>query len=288
MRDNIANTSSYKLSELFGSQTITYPVSKWIILPFNKYIEGYEMVIEHNKSGHWAYLNGKVDYRGWWYYFPLVLWYKLTIPVLGLFSLAFLYLVKIRKKFFEEFLILFPPLLFLGISMTSKIDIGIRHIILVLPFCFIFLSRLGKVKNIVFKPLIYLLVLSHILTGIIVFPNYIPYFNQIAGGSANGIRYLADSNLDWNQNIIRFGQYAKEEKINRIYTLCWDLESFQYYGVKSNILPNFPVNGVVVICAQQLVVPPEGFDFNWVLRYPPDKIIGHTLYVWRFDKKSVQ
>ena len=99
---------------------------------------------------------------------------------------------------------------------------------------------------------------------------------------------MADSNLDWNQNIIRFGQYAKEEKINRIYTLCWDLESFQYYGVKSNILPNFPVNGVVVICAQQLVVPPEGFDFNWVLRYPPDKIIGHTLYVWRFDKKSVQ
>ena len=32
-------------------------------------------------------------------------------------------------------------------------------------------------------------------------PHYLAYFNELAGGSTRGYRYLADSNLDWGQDL---------------------------------------------------------------------------------------
>ena len=235
--------------------------------PIDKFLQGWQILADHNQAGHWNYLNGVVNYQGWWYYFLAVLWYKLTLPVLILLGLA-IFFSRYKKDFLGEYLLIFPGLLFLGVSLTSHIDIGIRHILSVLPFIFIFISGLANVKNLILKPIIWLLVAGHILVGILAFPNYLAYFNQIAGGSQNGLKHLSDSNLDWNQNVKRFAEYAKENNINHIYELCWDQGSFEYYGIRNDILPNSPVNGVVVICAQQLVITPEGFDFSWVTKYP--------------------
>jgi len=285
MRSEMLNLSqTYELSKTFSSQTISDTALKWFLVPFDKFAQGYQLVKEHNLSGHWAYLNGQVSSRGWWYYFPYVLWYKLTLPILILFVLSLFFWRRSK----EEFFLIIPPLFFLGLSMTSKIDIGIRHILLVLPFLFIFISRLANTKNLILRPLVALLVIAQIVVGILAYPNYIAYFNQIAGGSKNGLKHLADSNLDWNQNMIRFAQYAQENDIKNIYQLCWDHDSFAYYGIENEVLPASSVQGIVVICAEQLKVTPEGFDLSWVTKNPPDAIIGHTMYIWRFDKKNVK
>ena len=289
MRADLSKISDvYQLSKSLGGRTIINHTLQIFAAPFDKYFQGYEIVSQHNQAGHWNYLNGQIGYRGWWYYFPLVLLYKLTLPTLILFFFSLMAFFKYRKSPIEEFLIIFPALLFFLVAMTSTIDIGIRHILVVLPFLYIFLSRVVLIKNVAIKPLVAILVLAQIMIAGLSYPNYIAYFNQLAGGPKNGIKYLADSNLDWNQNMKRFGAYAKENKIDKVYELCWDQTSFEYYGVKTEILPNTPVNGVVVICAQQLVVPPDGFDFSWVTKYPPDDVISNGMYIWRFDKKNVQ
>jgi len=288
MRSDLAPTSTYVTSRTLGSQVISSDFSKWLIAPLDKYFQGMEILADHNTGGHWAYLNGEVGYTGWWQYFPLVLWYKLTLAELILLFLSIFAFFRFKERRLDDFWVIFPPLLFLAISITGKIDIGIRHILPILPFFYIFISRLVKNQNLIFRNVFLILALAQIIIGILAFPNYIAYFNQLAGGGKSGIRHLADSNLDWHQNMKRFGKYAKKNNIKKVYELCWDSASFTYQGIESEILPNTPVNGAVVICAQQLVVTPDGFEIGWVTKYPPDDIVANAMYVWRFDLKPME
>lgn len=261
---------------------------KALAFPLGKFFQGYQILSDHNSVGHWAYLNGQVDYRGWWYYFPLVLWYKLTLTISILFMLGIFVYRKTKKSFLEESFLILPFSAFLILAMISKIDIGIRHILPILPFLYIWLSRVIVAPISFLKAIVVILLFSHVVIGMVSYPNYLAYFNQIAGGQKNGIKHLDDSNLDWNQNIKRFGQYAKKNDIKKVYALCWDQDSFRYYGVENETLPNEPIKSVVAICAQQLMVPPDGFKFDWVTKFPPDDVVGNGIYIWRFDRKPVE
>lgn len=279
----------YELSRILGNRTLSYIWSEWLIVPFDKFIQGLEIISDHNKTGHLAYLNGQVGTGGWWYYFPLTLWYKMTLAELALLGLAISHFFwkKIKKAtFFDEFLIIFSPLFFLAISMVGKIDIGLRHILPILPFFYIFISRLILSPNLFLKKIVIILTIVQVGIGILAFPNYLAYFNQIAGGAKGGIKHLADSNIDWNQNMKRFGEYAKKHNIKKVYELCGNGYPFNYYGIENDILPKKPVKGVVVICAHYLVLPLEEYDIDWVIKSPPDDIVSNGVYVWRFDEHN--
>lgn len=287
--------SIFELEQLFfHKRTVSHFWPKLLLVPFNKFIQGVGIISDHNDVGHWAYLNGQVGYRGWWYYFPYVLWYKMTLAELVLSAVTVFVWFKRRVGLFDEFLLIFPALLFLAISMMSSIDIGIRHVLVILPFLYIFTSRLVKVPNFFFQKILIMLVIFEVIIALTAFPNYLAYFNQIAGGSKNGLKHLSDSNLDWHQNMIRFAKYARQNNIQKVYELCWDNYSFKYYGIEADILPNVPPQDqrAVVICAQQKVITPEGFNLEWVTNPPtggpPDDIVADAMYIWRFDKKNIQ
>lgn len=286
MRSELANLpNEYQLTSMLGSAKISGQMTKILLVPLDKYFIGYQLVASHNAVGHWNFLNGQIKFDGWWYYFPLVLLYKLTIPTLLSFIMA---LVFVRLKLRETFFLLFPAFLFFSISLDSGIQIGIRHVLPVLPFLYIYIAGLWEVKFIYLKPIISILLAANILISFLAFPNYLAYFNQIAGGAKNGYKHLIDSNLDWNQNIKRFAKYAKENNIKYIYQYCWDGSSFAYYGVQNEFLPTTPVNGVMVICAHQYWIKYD-YDFSWVEEHwPPDEVIANGIYVWRFDQKPLQ
>lgn len=41
-------------------------------------------------------------------------------------------------------------------------------------------------------------------------PYFIPYFNEIAGGSGNAYKYFSDSSVDWGQDLVRLHQYVED------------------------------------------------------------------------------
>lgn len=289
---------------------------QWLILPLDKFREGVMSVFSHDAAGHMAFLNGQFSTQGWWYYFPLVMWYKMTLVEIFLLVLSIILSIGsvitrtptvssedaaisdrllLRQpadrndiKAFDKFLLILPPLLFLAISMIGSIDIGIRHILPILPFIFIFVSQLINLRYFGVKMIVLVLVLAQIVISILAFPNYIAYFNQIAGGAKGGIEHLNDSNLDWDQNMKRFDDYAKKNNIKKIYQSFWDGRSLPYYGIEQDKIPPTPVNGVVAVSAQWLKGERPGFDIGWVTKYKPDDIIGHGIYIWRFDLKPVE
>ena len=125
-------------------------------------------------------------------------------------------------------------------SIRSNLNIGVRHILPTLPFIYALTARqisnwvkgniterisdyrgfwqlLGLYwKRIKRSFIVFVLFIWAILTVISVWPSFLSYFNEIAGGPNNGYKFVVDSNLDWGQDILRLAQFIEKNNIKEI------------------------------------------------------------------------
>ena len=267
-----------------------------IMFPADFY-KGFFLVGRHALAGHGSYLLGQTSNTGWWYYFPVAIWYKTPIPFFIFLILAVVFWRKLRaKNRFDEFALLAVPLIFLIISMFSKADMGIRHILSIFPFLAVLASRsinlvdfsaIKIIKN-NSKKLIpalgfLILILWYLYSAVASYPNYLTYFNGAAGGPKNGYKILGDSNLDWGQDIFRIKKYLDENNIQDGYILYpWNGDqALEYYGINLKPLPweggeNLKGYAVVSTTYYQLA------DLRWLDQYPREQITPGVL-IFKID-----
>jgi len=113
-------------------------------VPMPSFELGMMKLIAHSK-GNRGYLNGRFSDIGWWYYFPEALALKEPIALLaGLLAAGLLlFMPAYRGDWWRIAAILIPPAVLLAAAMTSRIDIGIRHVLPVLPFLYLFVCIQG-------------------------------------------------------------------------------------------------------------------------------------------------
>jgi len=247
-----------------------------IIIPAD-YFKGISLLSSHALGGQSAFLLGQNSNTGWWYYFPVAIFFKTPIPIFILPILAIVYFRKIKAKdIFDEYLLTIPPIVFLALAMYSKADLGIRHILPIFPFVFLFISKtinLIDFKKMKFQTIGFVILIAwYLASALISFPNYLAYFNEFAGGPNGGYKILADSNLDWGQDVFRIKDYMTQNDIQKPYMVYgWDGDSYlQKYSLDYvNLAPgDTNIKGDVVIGASAL----EGTDYNWLLKYPRTQI----------------
>jgi len=134
------------------------------------------------------------------------------------------------------------------------------------------------------------------------FPNYIPYANELWGGSSQTHKYLTDSNSDWGQQLKSVKRYLDQRGVKD----CWFLyfaagvAEPSYYGIPCKPLPtintlwlNWPIDvpnsidGPVLISASNL----SGVEFGpgpldpyaQFKQLKPTAVIDHGVFV--FDGK---
>lgn len=180
------------------------------ILPLN-YVKGLILVVTHTGGGHSSYLLGQVSHTGWWYYFPLLLLLKSPLPFLFALAVGIWASIKKDRKLLVWSMLIFG-FGFLLFAMTSKANLGIRHILPSIPI-FILLGSWGilQLKN--YKVVALIISFWAIVIYFISYPTYLGYYNGIAGGSTNGYRIATDSNLDWGQDFNRIKKYLEENNI---------------------------------------------------------------------------
>jgi hypothetical protein len=106
-----------------------FPGSHGAILP-SAYLAALRGIVRHGEAGHVSYLLGDYSRQGWWYFFPVALAVKTSLPELLLTHAGLM-----RKQTQRELLFLtLPIVLFLGAAMTSRVNIGLRHILMIYPF----------------------------------------------------------------------------------------------------------------------------------------------------------
>ncbi len=130
-----------------------------------------------------------------------------------------------------------------------------------------------------------------------VFPYYIPYYNEIAGGVQQGYKYAVDSNYDWGQDFYRLADFIEKNNIDKIYLDYFGGENPQYWLGDKYVKLNpkekeTPIKGWVAVSANQLMgglaTPVPGFDqqtgyYKWLEKYTPVARIGYSIFVYYID-----
>ncbi|MBI3268158.1 MAG: glycosyltransferase family 39 protein [Planctomycetes bacterium] len=154
-----------------------------------------------------SFLCGELRRGGFWYYFLVTFALKTPIPVLLLLAGGLAAAGKgwgFRSRW-DAAALLVPVLVYGGVCLNARLNIGHRHLLPIYPFLFVAAAaaigaawrsgrralRLGAAG----------LLLWVLVETLGVYPHFLAYFNPFAGGPDGGWRYLVDSNLDWGQDL---------------------------------------------------------------------------------------
>jgi 4-amino-4-deoxy-L-arabinose transferase-like glycosyltransferase len=194
--------AAYRFS--FGAVSFTS-----LRLPAPELYAGIQQVIEHNRRGDPAYLLGGHSQSGWWYFYLVALAVKTPLPFLGLL----IYGIAARKRGAAWVALVFSLGILVAASF-SHINLGIRH---ALPVYLGFSIVAGAGAARLFERARTTPLAGWVLSGLVIWlaaasafshPDYLPYFNVLAGAEPE--RILVDSDLDWGQDMKRLARRLHE------------------------------------------------------------------------------
>ena len=314
-------TSIASQFQMKSAGDLTIWMSKQPILrPYAQYTLGLLMVFQRATGGNTTYFLGEVTNKGWKNYFLVIDAIKKPLAfhiltIIALLMLAVSGKKEVWKKIFKslshflrnnftEIAMLIFLAIYWGISLSSNLNIGIRHILPTFPFLYILVS--GQIKRlfnhihnkkalVVCSAILGLLLLWYILSSLSIYPYYLTYFNELIGGAKNGYIYITDSNLDWGQDLKRLAKWVEENKIPKIYVDYFGGGTASYYlgdkaeGWWGSRNPKDAKGKWLAISAtfkqQGQAIPVKGWheptDFYfWLNEYMPVTVIGNSIFVY--------
>ncbi|MEK7525409.1 MAG: glycosyltransferase family 39 protein [Patescibacteria group bacterium] len=297
------------------ANAIIWASDKPLIRAAGQYALGAVRVIQRSSGPTTIFYLGEISNEGRQSYFPLIYFLKEPLAwwLLALAALFAVFKLPWTKKNIKVFIKNHPDELFmlvwLGLYWTSSIqsnlNIGIRHLLPIYPFMIILVSGrivwlLDHLQGASFKVwrgagLILALVMGwYVFETIHAYPFFIPYFNQVAGGSAGGYRYVVDSNVDWGQDLKRLGQWMDTSRVGKI-----DLDYFGWadqpyyirgqftwvhsttYKNREDFMKRNQSNGWIAVSVTFLQNSKQDADYWWLKQIEPTTTIGHSIFVWR-------
>ncbi|MGO9243814.1 MAG: ArnT family glycosyltransferase [Verrucomicrobiia bacterium] len=263
---------------------------RWILVP-RDFFKGFTILLLHVVNGHHAYLLGEWSDKGWWYYYPAAILVKTPMALLLLIiSTVAMALWRIRRSSFVEAAPLIAALTYLACAMTSKANIGIRHVLPIYPLLAV-VAGVECARARVRDQLVgWLLVAWLLVAALVAHPDYIAYFNELVGGPANGQDYLIDSNFDWGQNGKALKQWLEANHVTHIYLDHFGTgAAIRYLGIPADFVKPDQVpklrDGYLVISATRLMAP----EYQWLREnHKPLARIANTLFVYALPSSSRQ
>jgi 4-amino-4-deoxy-L-arabinose transferase-like glycosyltransferase len=190
------------------------PVSDWPQLvhlghtvPLPALFHGVFVQWLHMQQGQMAFLMGQLSQHGWWYYFPCVFLFKSTPAELLLAALLPFLLWRVRRRADATPRLWILAILLLGAATArSTLDLGIRYVLLVYPLLVLsavdlLASARRPARARLAMIVAVFLVALQIASGILAAPRYLGYMNRLFTRPGEGYRYVADSNIDWGQDL---------------------------------------------------------------------------------------
>jgi len=279
----MASASLLVLWALYSFELRPVPgVLSGLPLPAASHIERWLRLQENLAYGREAFLLGQNSMSGWWYYFPVAFLIKTPLPVLllGLFSTLHTvyhvltkYAIRITHyalritDYASRITFYLFPLLYAAASLTSRLNIGYRHLLPVLPFLYVAVagsrkyevgSKRAESRESVPTPRHPLLPYSLLLTALLAWlalgtlriaPHYLTFFNELVGGPAHGWRYLADSNTDWGQGLKALADYQEQHALGPVRLAAFLFYDPAAYGV--DYIPSAPMTGAPPVLPQR-------------------------------------
>lgn len=240
-----------------------------------QFFAGAELVAWHSAIGHPAYLLGRFSWTGWWYYFPVVVFFKTPLAFIALALAGSV--IAMRSGGARAGIAVAPLLMFIP-AVTSKINIGVRHILPIYPFLCITAAvaamAMWRSRRVARATVCALLVWYFAATSL-AHPDYLAYFNELAGSHPE--RIALDSNLDWGQDLLRLGSLVAKRRIDRLHVAYFGSADWKRHVRQGEGLPeSVPVDGWIAISEMKVA----SGKFDWLREYTPVAHAGKSIRLY--------
>ena len=202
--------------------------------------------VAYHSHARLEFFAGEYGTTGWWLYFPLAWWWKSTLAGMALVVAG----ITVTALGWRRHGYRVAPLVLLGevyggISLASHLNIGLRH---ELPLIAVGWVLAGTVVTLGLKgrsrrwriagvSTMGALLAAHAWSSIAARPNYLAYFNAMAGPMEQRHRLLADSNLDWGQGLPELAAWLPEHQQGRtVYLSYFGSDDPEFYPELSRVV----------------------------------------------------
>ena len=218
----------------------------------------------HYAQSRRAFLNGSYSVDGFWTYFPYSLAVKTPLPLFALLILAAAGAAARRRAGGDlagrpagggpaGWLDRTAPLWILlavywAAMLRTHLNAGHRHLLPTYPAMFILAGGAGYWLEQRWQParvLVVALLALFVGESLARWPDYLAYFNQLAGGPRQGYRHLVDSSLDWGQDLPGLKRWLDRHGLGSgrdgtpVYLSYFGTGKPAYYGIEAKRLPGY-------------------------------------------------
>jgi hypothetical protein len=260
--------------------------------PAPEFARGLIQLRRANSEDRRSYLLGRASFGGRWEFFPVALGVKTPLPFLLLAGLGGLVLVRLSRANRLAAAPVIGAAAVLMTAMPANLNIGLRHILPIYPLLAVCagvgINALWRrrehrsVGRLVAAGLTGWLVLDSIGAH----PDYLAYFNQLAGQHPE--RVLVDSDLDWGQDLGRMVDTLRARKIQHVWITYHGTVDLSTQGLPpfTVLKPDTAVTGWIAASIYKIQLGEHGgglHGFAWLRRYTPVAQAGHSMLLYHVD-----
>lgn len=205
------------------------------------------------------YFWGAFSPYGFFFYFPLALLAKLSLPFTGLWVTG---VAHWRWLTYPLRWLAFYAALYLIASVGSSFNIGARHLLPVVAWLSVLAgwmwTKLGRGVRVA-------VLAALVASPVVSFPHFISHFSLMVGGPRGGERIFNDSNLDWGQDWARLAHVARVKNWQPLYAVYLGADDPSGYGTPmENLLltGRLPAAGYVAVSSWTTTVGPQYFIYH--------------------------
>lgn len=252
------------------------------IYPAGEMFRGVLEVHAHNQSGHRSYFLGDVRVFGSPYFFPVAFALKTPIPflLLGLTSLGLLLVTGFRQRDWRLPALAGCFAAIMACAMAANLNLGVRHILVLYPLLALAAAILGGAvrRSKTAMAIVVVLLGWQTVESLAAHPDYLPYFNQIAGDRPED--FLVGSDLDWGQDLLRLAATVRElgiEELHLSYSGSANPAAFDFPKLDEVAEGERP-SGWVAVSLTNLKLYPQ--RYGWLENYEPYTLVGKSIRLY--------
>lgn len=280
-----------------GSSAVMSPIKRLLMPPW-LYLRGVGVVLI--QGSRVTFVLGHSYPHGVWFYFPVVFILKSTVGFLGLLALTAIVAPFARRMrprtplipatLTAHWRMLWVALLVIGgVSLLSRLDIGLRHfglpivllILLIAPLPAV-LTRFTPAVSRSIAAVAVLCTAASIFVAVRTFPYYVPYANALRSGRP-AYQLFNDSNVDWNQSLPDVKRFADQQGMREIPIDVYGFADMQPYVPGARFWdcqhPAQTDAGRWVIISANMIL--DGHNCPWVVEQPHKVLAGGSMYAVR-------
>jgi hypothetical protein len=210
------------------------------------YVSGILYQWQHAHAGQDAFCLGQYAQRGWWYYVLVAFALKTPLALLALLGVALVLYLRAgparasTDQRLDELFLLVPAATVVAFFVVEHQSVGLRYVLPIYPFLFVFASRLLPVAASSWRRLlpIALALVWYVAASTRIHPHYLAYFNELSGGPDRAYRCLTDSNLDWGQDLKGLAHFMRGHGIGKVSLSYFGADDPGRYGIAYDWLPS--------------------------------------------------